>query len=173
HCSVCPYHLALLDVRKLLSGPDISVVASSPTWVWRDNYLIKLTLTFVNSGARAGVVEDMILRFESEDGGVRCLYSLLAVVNEERFIQPRSQPDTNWVKSSFYPIAIGGRQSISESVIFNYSPSNLDRNLSGFAPNRLRVLLLTEQADHRRSWSRQATFSVPFDHAKIGSALCS
>ena len=126
---------------------------------------LKFTCAFSNSGAQNGIVENMAVRFQSEDDQTKWLFSPYMVVDDAKFLGG-SWNDLTWLKSSFYPITVPGKQTAALSVLF-FSESGLPGFKSvEIRPHRFKVTILTWTSGSS-SWHEQQTFTLNFDQDVI------
>jgi len=165
-----------------LSGPDIKVFVSSPQWVMRhvktgelpnkraENQLgIKVTCGFSNHGARNGVVEDILLRLQSQDDGTKWLFYPTVQLDDAKFLEggPANPPDAiKGIIGTFYPMSIVGRQSQVATYLFMPMLQHPNFPFGDLKPHRFNVSVLT-RSDDERDWKTQQTFTVVFDQNAI------
>jgi hypothetical protein len=162
------------------SPADIGLSVSSPQWILRaEGYkplktgkeeaqprlMLKLTCSFSNKGARTGVIENVALKFQSEDRNAKWLFSPYLVVDDAKMISERWE-SLNWAKGSFYPVAVPGKQTVALTYIF-FPESDLPNfNNVKLAPHRFKATVLSWAAGEE-AWREQQSFTINFDQDLI------
>lgn len=153
------------------SGPDIRLSASPPAWRWAPFELntvgqaapspaaqssalwMTATCAFTNLGARGGVVDNVSVRFESEDDTTRWLFAPYAVIEGVA---------SKHFKDSFYPLTVPGKQSVSLTYLFFPENGLNDFQYPQLNPHRFKVSFLT-WADGDSHWRTQQQFTIDLD----------
>jgi len=164
-----------------LSGPDIRVFVSSPQWVMRPVKIgefpnkkaesqlgLKVTCGFSNHGARNGVIEDILLRLESQDG-TRWLFYPGVQLDDAKFLEagPANPPEAiKGVIGTFYPVSVVGKQSQVATYLFMPMLRHPNFPFGDLTPHRFNVSVLTRSNDDRE-WKTQQTFTVVLNQSAI------
>lgn len=169
----------LISYSVSLSHPDIRVSASAPQWVMRpmqlgdtptkNNAAIKLTCAFSNLGARNGVVDDILLRLESQDDATRWLFYPAVQLDDTKFLSSDIPTPPNAIKgliATFYPVAVPGRQSQVVTYLFIPMLKHPDFPFQDFSPHKFKVEVLT-RSNGTREWVTQETFTVTLDQQSL------
>jgi hypothetical protein len=90
-----------------------------------DDVGMVVTFSFTNSGARTGVVEDVLLRVRSEEGLDKWLFRPALQIDNSKMMSTKTVESPkipsslvgvslpNAVMGSFYPVAVAGKQSVT------------------------------------------------------------
>ncbi len=140
--------------NSMLAPADVKASVSSPMFLWRPEsempvggqqakpkLMMKAICSFSNNGAHAGVISNLVLRFESDDG-TKWVFAPYWVVDDAKLIADGFGKRT-WVKEPFHPIIIPGKQVAAYSYMF-FAESGLANFADAtLTPHTFRVSLLT------------------------------
>jgi hypothetical protein len=147
---------AIVAYTSTLSGSDIQVSVSSPQWVMRDKTIqVKLTCVFSNRGARTGVVEDVMLRLESEDDTTRWLFYPGLRVDDTKFLEA----DAKGIMGTVYPVSIAGKQTQAVTYLFLPMLKHPNFPYGEINPHKFRFVVMTRSNGCRR-WKKQPPVTV-------------
>ncbi len=119
-----------------------------------------LTILLCNEGARGGFVEDIALRFRSEDGVTNWLYQPFYFIDYGEFlrIQLSHKRDVEAIKTQFHPIWVPGKQTVTETIIFGPEVGNPDFPLGKLSPAKFYIDIITRDSASF-DWKIQKTIS--------------
>jgi len=150
---------AVIAYMTTFSGPDIQVSVSSPQWVLEGQLRIKLTCVFSNRGARSGVIDDVMLRLESQDDATKWLLYPLVEVDERKFWESEEPGDREKAESSVYPVWVAGKQSQVVTYLFVPLPDHPDFPYRGIKPHKFKFVLMT-RSNGKWEWERQPPATI-------------
>lgn len=144
----------------------LNISASFPYWN-RNNPTIEkgknifyqtkfiMTISFSNAGAKAGFVDDVIVRFKSNGFHIDFIPSVN--INMENFNQVimKGRPDIEYIEAPFHPIYINGNGQAEQSIMFIPYLEDEKKNID-IPYGEYEVSILT-RVSHRISW-----FNIPF-----------
>jgi hypothetical protein len=156
---------ALVAYMSTLSGPDIAVSVSSPQWVMRNSQIqIKLTCVFANRGARSGVVEDVMLRLESEDDATRWLFYPGIQIDDTKFLEA----DPKGIMGTVYPVSIAGKQTQAITYLFLPMLQHPNFPYGEIKPHKFRFVVMTRRNGSHR-WKKQPPVTVVLSQSALNA----
>jgi hypothetical protein len=151
----------VVSVWSSFSPANVKVDVSAPVWISRDNALgVKLACVFSNTGARTGIVSDLVLQIDGEDRAAHFLFFPVTVIDETQFTL-EAKPDIKWAKGIFYPVAVQGKQSLVLSFIF-IAYHNTNFTAEKIVPQKYTVTVLT-RLNTSTNYDKQQIFTVNLD----------
>jgi len=171
---------AWVAYTSTLSPPDVHVSFSDPVWIHLGDLPTKedspgevglvLTCSFTNTGARNGVVEDVLLRIQSEDGSENWLFFPIFQIDASKVLLAREVPSPsptsivgvqlmNALSGIFYPVGVPGRSSVALTYLFKPVRDLAALKYTKLTPHTYEIAALVRMAGED-GYKRTQTISV-------------
>ena len=156
----------LVSFWSSFSPANVEVAVNSPVWIARGAALgIKLTCVFANSGARTGIINDILLKMEGKDGTSAFLFFPVTVIDETQFTL-EAKPDVKFVKGPFYPIGVQGKQTLVLSFIFIQYTNNPNFKSAKIDPQEYKLTVLTRSGTFK-TYDLQQSLTVNLEQGAL------
>ncbi len=132
---------------------------------------IVATCSFTNTGARTGIVEDVLLRVQSDDGAEKWLFFPLFQIDNSKMLAPKQLPGapaaeigidlTNALSGRFYPVAVSGKQSVAFTYLFQPVLDVPNFKYAKLTPHSYQITALSRMAgENAYTESQQLTVKI-------------